>query len=89
MVANNNLPKCQDEESTRAERRSSVSDSSSRSSCEKSSQLPPSQVSKDPSSGKEDGTIHTLNMIVRTRTDSGKPLTDLVIDFFLFAKTFS
>ncbi len=38
------------------------------------------RVSGDPNcdDGADDGTIRTLNMIVRTRTDSGKPLTDLV-----------
>lgn len=72
----------QDEESTRAERRSSLNGEASST---RSPDRPTAtegevkeKVSSDPSCAgeEEEGTIQTVNMFVRTRTDSGKPLTD-------------
>lgn len=39
------------------------------------------KISSDPNCNdeEEEGTIKTLNMFVRTRTDSGKPLSDMEI----------
>ena len=75
--------KPQDEESTRAERRNSAGEVSGMTSSAHVTSDPSKsadRVSTDPGC-EDDGTIHTLNMIVRTRTDSGRPLSDLVIQF--------
>ena len=74
--------KPQDEESTRAERRNSAGEVFGMTSSAHVTDPSKSadRVSTDPGC-EDDGTIHTLNMIVRTRTDSGRPLSDLVIKF--------
>ena len=73
--------KPQDEESTRAERRRSSSDDSTSKATDPS---PPDEnrtkdkVSNDPNCIAEEGesSAPSVNMFVRTRTDSGKPLSD-------------
>ena len=45
------------------------------------------RVSSDPSC-EDDGTIQTLNMFVRTRTDSGKPLSDMVGSQLIYSRCF-
>jgi len=62
--------KPQDEECNRGERRNSLNESIKT--------LVAERISSDPGC-EDDGTIQTLNMFVRTRTDSGKPLTDIEI----------
>ncbi|XP_057378904.2 WD repeat-containing protein 44-like [Daphnia carinata] len=74
--------KPQDEECTRGERRNSLTDTASRTperslTCDGDVKI--DKVSCDPNCEEEASGIQTLNMFVRTRTDSGKPLSDMEI----------
>lgn len=70
------VTKPQDEESTRAERRRSSSGEGAEQSVPEEDVKVSSDPGCTPPEEGEDATIQTLNMFVRTRTDSGKPLSD-------------